>query len=184
MSTETATLPYDWKIGEITEIHKNGSKANVSNYRPVSLTNLVRKIAESLIRDRIMIHFISVTEKYFIFYSLFSSKQFGFIKSRSTVLQLLRVHGTWVKILEGGQIDVIYTDFAKAFDKVPHCRLISKLSSYGVNDQLILWIKDLLLHRSKTVKINNEFLAWHSVVSGIPQGSECPRTFVICEFYK
>ena len=63
-----------------------------------------------------MIHFISN--------NLFSSKQFGFIKGRSTVLQLLHVLDTWVKNLEGGQIDVIYTDFTKAFDKVPHCRLI------------------------------------------------------------
>jgi len=78
----------------------------------------------------------------------------------------------WVKNLEeGGRIDVIYTDFAKAFDKVPHCRLINKLHSYGVIDQLILWIKDLLLHRSQRVKINIEFSAWHSVISGIPQGS-------------
>jgi len=59
-----------------------------------------------------MIHFISN--------NLFSSKLFGFIKGRSTVLQLLHVLDTWVKNLEeGGQIDVIYTDFAKAFDKVP-----------------------------------------------------------------
>ena len=77
---------------------------------------------------------------------------------------------------EGGQIDVIYADFTKAFDKFPHCRL----RSYGVNDQLILWIKDFLLHRSQRVKINNEFSAWHSVVSGIPQGSVFgPLLFVI-----
>jgi len=66
---------------------------------------------------------------------------------------------------EGGQIDVIYTDFAKAFDKVPHCRLIiKKLRSYHIKDQLILWIKDFLLHGSQRVKINNEFSDWHSVI--------------------
>jgi len=68
-------------------------------------------------------------------------------------------------------MDVIYTDSAKAFDKVPQCRLFSKLCSYGINDQLILWIKDFLLHRSQRVKINNEFSAWHSVISGMPQGN-------------
>ena len=105
---------------KITVIHKNGSKENVSNYRPVSLTSVVCEIAESLIRDHIMIHFISN--------NLFNSKQFGFIKGRSTVLQLLYVLDMWVKNLEeGDQIDVIYTDFAKDFDKVPHCRLINKL---------------------------------------------------------
>jgi len=70
-----------------------------------------RKLAESLVRDHIIIHFI--------FNNLFSSKQLGFIKGRSTVLQLLHVLDTRVKNLEGGQIDVIYTDFAKAFDKAP-----------------------------------------------------------------
>jgi len=121
-------------------------KANISNYRPVSLNSVVCKIAKSLIRDHIMIHFISN--------NLFTVKQYGFLNGRSTVLQLLHVLDTWVKHLdEGGQIDIIYTDFAKAFDKVPHCRLISKLRSYGVNDQLILWIK-VLLHRSQRVKIN------------------------------
>jgi len=90
-----------------------------------------------------MIHFISN--------NLFSSKQFGFITGRSTVLQLLHVLDTWVKNLEeGGQINVIYTDFTKAFDKVPHCRLINKLRSYGINDQLISWIKNFLLPRSQS----------------------------------
>jgi len=69
LSLETATLPYDWKIGETTVINKNGSKANVSNYWPVSLTSIVCKIAESLTRDHIMIHFISN--------NLFRSKQFN-----------------------------------------------------------------------------------------------------------
>ena len=74
-------------------------------YWPVSLTIVACKIAESLIRDHIIIHLISN--------SLFSSKQFGFIKGRSTILQLLHVLDSWVKNLEGGQIDVIYMDLPK-----------------------------------------------------------------------
>ena len=89
LSAETATLPYDWKIFEITVIHKNGSKANVSNYRPVSLTSVVCKIAESLIRDHIILYLIVCSA---------DRKQFGFIKGRSTVLQLLHVLDMWIKI--------------------------------------------------------------------------------------
>ena len=82
---------------------------------------------ESIIRDYIL--------KYFLENNLFSPKQFGFIPGRSTTLQLLRVVDDWSKSLEQkGQIDIIYTDFEKAFDKVPHHRLLSKLNSYGINN--------------------------------------------------
>ena len=62
------------------------------------------------------------------------NSQFGFIKGRSANLQLLQILDNWTELLEtGGKIDVIYTDLEKAFDKIPHKRLISKLSSYGLN---------------------------------------------------
>jgi len=65
--------------------------------------------------------------------NLFSNKQFGFIKGRSTTLQLLQILDRWTELLEnGGQIDVVYTDLEKAYDKIPYKRLISKLFSYGI----------------------------------------------------
>ena len=74
--------------------------------------------------------------------NLFNDNQYGFIKGRSTNLQLLSVLDKWTKDLDdGGQIDIIYTDFEKAFDKVPHRRLISKLKSYGINSGIIKWIE-------------------------------------------
>jgi len=77
---------------------------------------------ESIIRQSITDHFIDN--------NAFSNKQFGLIKGRSTVMQLLKIIDMWTESLEsGGQIDVIYTDLEKAFDKVPHRRLISKLYS-------------------------------------------------------
>jgi len=75
--------------------------------------------------------------KFFISNKLFSNCQNGFIKGRSTVLQLLHILDKWTKLLdEGRQVDAIYTDFEKAFDKVPHKRLLSKLRSYGVREEL------------------------------------------------
>jgi hypothetical protein len=97
----------------ISAIHKKGNRKIVSNYRPVSLTSVVCKVIESIVRDHIM--------DYFIKNKLFSNCQHGFIKNRSTVTQLLKVLDKWTELLElGGQIDVIYTDLEKAFDKVPH----------------------------------------------------------------
>jgi len=78
----------------------------------------------------------------------------------------------WTTQLDsGGQIDVIYTDFAKAFDTVPHQRLLFKLKTYNINEDLIVWISDFLCNRKQCVVLNGEQSSWFKVLSGIPQGS-------------
>jgi len=78
----------------------------------------------------------------------------------------------WTDYLEhGGQIDVVYSDLEKAFDKVPHKRLISKLYCYSINECVINWIKDILTERKFRVKVNLSNSPWNLVSSGIPQGS-------------
>ena len=72
---------------------------------------------------------------------------------------------------QGVQIDVIYTDFEKAFDKVPHLGLISKLKAYYIDSKLIVWIEDLLCNRKQRIGVNGSFSQWFTVSSGIPQGS-------------
>ena len=87
--------------------------------------------------------------------NLLSSKQYGFITGRSTTLQLLKVLDLWTEILDmGGQIDVIYMDFMKAFDQVPHRRLVGKIESYGIGGDIIGWIIDFLRDRTKRVLVN------------------------------
>ena len=105
---------------------------------------------------------------------LLHAKQYGFIiiKGRSTSLQLLHIMDKWTEYLEqGGQIDVMYSDFEKAFDKVSHDRLIYKLKLYGFSNDIITWIQDFLKDRKFRVRVNASYSTWDDVTSGLPQGS-------------
>ena len=108
-SLRMRSLPSQWKTANVSAIFKKGDKSNANNYRPISLTSILCRTMESLIREEVIEHMKKN--------NLFSSKQYGFITGRSTSLQLLKVLDIWTNILDmGGQIDVIYMDFMKAFD--------------------------------------------------------------------
>ena len=103
---------------------------------------------------------------------LFNTQQFGFIKGHSTVLQLLNVMNSWTKALDRGEsIDVVYLDFMKAFDTVPHKRLIGTLKSYGIEYYTLRWIQAFLSDRVQQVSVSGINSEWANVTSGIPQGS-------------
>ena len=92
---------------------------------------------ESIVTDAIMNH-MKIN-------NLFSNKQFGFLSGRSTTLQLLNLLDDWTEALDNGHIiDIIYTDFQKAFDLVPHKRLLSKIKSYGTEGNILIWINTFL----------------------------------------
>jgi len=113
---------------------KKGNKKVANNYRLVSLTSIIAKIMEYVIRNHIVEHMMKN--------KLFSSKQFGFIFGRSTSLQLLKVLDIWTEAIDNGYyIDCIYMDITKAFDKVPHRRLMYKLNYYGINGSTIKWVE-------------------------------------------
>jgi hypothetical protein len=163
-SIEMAKIPDEWKLADVTAVHKKGEKSLSENYRPISLTSIVCKLEESIIRDRLIEH-LKVNR-------LLSNKQFGFLKGRSATLQLLNVLDDWTKILDSGDlIDVIYTDFQKAFDSVPHRRLLLKIKSYGIDKNILKWIESFLTGRRQRVKIKGTVSSWSKVISGVPQGS-------------
>ena len=163
-SLDTGNVPKDWRSAIITPIYKKGRKSDPGNYRPVSLTSIICKKNEELIKDGIVEH-MTIN-------NLFSPKQYAFIKGRSTTLQMLKVLQSWVSTLDnGGTIDDINLDFMKAFDKVPHKRLIYKLQQYGISGKVIRWIENFLKNRVQRVNVNGYYSEEKEVLSGVPQGS-------------
>ena len=75
----------------------------------------------------------------------------------------------WVD--DGLPVDVVYLDFQKAFDKVPHQRLLLKLKAHGIGNDVITWIEKWLTHRRQRVIVDGEISNWKSVLNGVPQGS-------------
>ena len=164
MSLKEGIVPFEWKEANIIPLFKKGSRNKSVNYRPVSLTSVICKLLETIIRDHMM--------DFLIKHKLINPSQHGFLKAKSCLTNLLcflEEITKWVD--DGSPVDVIYLDFQKAFDKVPHQRLISKLKSHGMGNSIINWIEQWLKDRRQRVVVDGEVSSWKSVLSGVPQGS-------------
>ena len=129
----------------------------------MSLTSPIGKILESFIRDQVQTYMESN--------NLLSNCQHGFRKSRSCITQLLQVMNDITRYIEDHKdIDIIYLDFSKAFDTVPHQRLINKLKAYSINGKLLKWITDFLNERKQRVRVNSSYSSYSTIDSGNPHG--------------
>ncbi len=132
---ESHSIPADWKVHKLFPLHKKGSVSEVSNYRPISLLNIFHKVLELIVYSKI-IDFI---------YPKISKTQFGFIRNRSTLQQLLLSYTLVFNSVESKRhTEIVFLDFAKAFDSVPHNELLYKLWLTGITGPLWLFFKRLL----------------------------------------
>src|SRR5579872_589187 len=148
-SLESGIVPQDWREARVSPLFKKGKRYRPENYRPVSLTRIVGKLFESIIKDNIVEHLDK--------HSLIRSSQHGFTKGRSCLTNILSFMESVTKnVDEGNPVDIVYLDFAKAFDKVSHVRLFKKLEAHGITGPVLLWIKNWLSSRRQKVCIGHE----------------------------
>ncbi|CAM4529159.1 unnamed protein product [Caretta caretta] len=164
LSFKSATVLSDWKIANVTPIFKKGSRGDPGNYRPVSLMSVPGKLVETIVKNKIGRHI----EKH----KLLCKSQHGFCKGRSCLTNLLEfLEGVNKHVNKGDPGDIVYLDFQKAFDKVPHQRLLCKLNCHGIRGKILSWTENWLKDREQRVGINGKFSEWRGVTSGVPQGS-------------
>ena len=157
-------LPKAWKIAAVSPIHKKGQRKLVENYRPVSLLNIESKIFEKSIYEELSAHFTK----------FLSSKQHRFVPQRSVCTNMLlflkKIHEALDKNVQS-EVVVFYTDFAKAFDRVPHYELLLKAGQIGIGGCLLEVLYDYLNGREQFVRVENIKSKPLPVTSGVPQGS-------------
>ena len=157
-------VPKSWRLANVTPIFKSGDKVDPNNYRGISLTCLMGKMLEYIIKEKVT--------QFLIKNKLISNVQDGFLKGRSCLTSHLKFYNqiyNWVDL--GRPVDILYLDYKKAFDLVVHSRLIVKLRAYGIGGCLINWIISWLYRRKQRVVYGGDTSSWSTVESGVMQGT-------------
>lgn len=161
-SLSTGVFPVTWKKSFVIPIFKSGNRSDVANYRGVCIQSAIPKILDRLV----------CTELASACKQLISNHQHGFVPRRSTVTNLLSYQHDILQAIQSGQaVHSVYTDVAKAFDRVDTRFLIAKMRSYGLGDSILHWFSDYLAGRTQQVRIGNSLSSPIDVLSGVGQGS-------------
>ena len=128
----------------------------MTNYRPISLTSVICKQMDAIIKYHLM-EYIAENE-------ILTDYQHGFVLGRSCATQLLECVDYWTDMLDQGHtVDTIYLDFAKAFDSVPHERLLEKANGYGLRGDILQRVRLFIKGRRQRVVVNGKKSSWRDV---------------------
>ena len=163
-SLDSGEIPSVFKISNITPVHKGGPRQIPKNYRPVALTSHLIKVFEKIIRNE-LVNFIERND-------LMNPNQHGFRAGRSCLSQLLQHFDKITRLLEQGKnVDIIYLDFSKAFDKLDFKICLQKLHNMGITGRIYRWLGSFLTIRMQCVVVGGAKSHMEPVISGVPQGS-------------
>ena len=163
-SLDTGTVPLEWKRGLIKPLFKGGDHADPANYRPITLTSVAVKTMERLIKNHLE-DFLERADRN-------TPEQHSFMRHRSCLSNLITAREHWCGLVDNGDpVDVVFVDFSKAFDRVPHGRLIEKLKSVGISGSILRWITNFVTCRVSQVDVNGSRSTPFCPSSGVPQGS-------------
>ena len=163
-SYDLRSTPKEWNSTIDTPIYKKGLKSYPSNCRPISLTCICCKIMEHIMLSHIAKHIAKS--------NIIINEQHGFRNKLSTIKQLINTTTDWANTLNNkGQTDIIFLDFRKAFDKISHKFILSKLHYYGIRNHALSWIGAFLSNCTQTTVVNGVHSSYVEITSGVPQES-------------